>query len=303
MCLREELVGTVDFPQTSITRDEFASWFGDIIGQLEYVFMCGNLGDPIMAPDALAVFEWIREQNPHLGVGLHTNGSALPVTFWRRLSELGVQVTFALDGLAATHALYRVGTDWELIIRNAREFIRAGGSADWQMLVFEHNEHQVEECRRLSEEMGFASFYTRHTTRFLRSDDWPVRNRAGEVTHVLRPSEKSKQLLPLVRETMDKPAPFIECKSMRPPQLYIAATGEVQPCCWMDVSAYNGQSPFVRDRSAKLGEPLNLHQMSLDDMFGKGYFSSITRTWTSEPLLVCAAQCGRMDRFSSEYST
>ena len=38
-------------------------------------------------------------------------------------------------------------------------FVDAGGKARWDMLVFQHNEHQVEECRTLSAKIRYGKFY------------------------------------------------------------------------------------------------------------------------------------------------
>lgn len=302
MCLREELVSTPHLEPTSITLENYQRWLGDVIPQLHYAFMCGNLGDPIMAPDALDILAWTRERNPRMGIGLHTNGSARPAAFWQRLAQLGVRVIFAIDGSPATHALYRLGTRREKIIANARAFITAGGVAEWQMLVFEHNEHEVEACRRESEDLGFSGFVVRHTTRFLRGDAWPVTGCDGTITHVLRPSSRSRELMATIAAEKAGAIRGISCKSTAPPQLYVAASGEVQPCCWMEVSSYPAGAPELVDRRAKLGAPPNLYVESLAAMFERGYFDDVARTWGDDPLRICATQCGNVDRLRSEFA-
>ena len=44
------------------------------------------------------------------------------------------------------------------IIKNAQAFIDAGGYAVWKMIKFDHNEHQVEDCRALAKNLGFQRF-------------------------------------------------------------------------------------------------------------------------------------------------
>ena len=67
-------------------------------------------------------------------------------------------VWFAIDGLEDTHSKYRQGTDWKKIIGNAKEFIDRGGRAVWQFIPFQHNEHQMRDCMKMSTRMGFESF-------------------------------------------------------------------------------------------------------------------------------------------------
>ena len=37
-------------------------------------------------------------------------------------------------------------------MENVNAFISAGGTAYWKFLIFKHNEHQVEEAKKLSEQ-------------------------------------------------------------------------------------------------------------------------------------------------------
>jgi hypothetical protein len=44
--------------------------------------------------------------------------------------------------LEDTNHLYRENVEWKKIMENARAFISAGGTAHWDMLIFDHNKHQ-----------------------------------------------------------------------------------------------------------------------------------------------------------------
>jgi hypothetical protein len=44
-------------------------------------------------------------------------------------------------------------------------FVAAGGRAEWDFIVFRHNEHQVEEARALAKELGFQRFFVKKTSR------------------------------------------------------------------------------------------------------------------------------------------
>ena len=89
-----------------ITLDIFKKWFPvDFIHQLEHVYMCGNLGDPIIAKDTLKIFRYMRELNPDMSLQMHTNGSGRTEKWWTELAELKVKTVFGIDGLQDTHAL------------------------------------------------------------------------------------------------------------------------------------------------------------------------------------------------------
>ena len=110
MCARN-IQGGVDNPfmtVTEITLEQFQEWFPvGFIKQLDRLFMCGNLGDPIIAKDTLKIFEYIRAVNPSISLSMNTNGSARSWHFWKGLADTGVHVRFGIDGLIDTHNLYR----------------------------------------------------------------------------------------------------------------------------------------------------------------------------------------------------
>jgi sulfatase maturation enzyme AslB (radical SAM superfamily) len=56
-------------------------------------------------------------------LGINTNGSLRPKTWWQKLASPNVTIGFALDGLADTHARYRQDTDWHRIIQNAQHIL------------------------------------------------------------------------------------------------------------------------------------------------------------------------------------
>ena len=175
MCARN-INGGEDNPwlqNAELSLNDIITIFPDkFIQQLNHIFMCGNYGDPIVAKDTLKVFKHFRNINPTLYLGMNTNGSARTVSWWKDLATVigsDGYVVFSIDGLEDTNYLYRKNTVWEKIIKNAKAFIDAGGIAHWEYIVFEHNEHQVEEARRLSEQMGFQKFQVKTSSRFFSS--------------------------------------------------------------------------------------------------------------------------------------
>ena len=49
---------------------------------------------------------------------------------------------------------------------SAKALIEAGGTAEWQFIVFRHNEHQIQDAMNLAKTMGFKRFNIVKTTRF-----------------------------------------------------------------------------------------------------------------------------------------
>ena len=166
----------------------------DICNSIDRVFFCGGYGDPIMHPKFLNILKTFRSKNPHLWLFLHTNGSAHDTEYWgemgRILNGYG-HVEFNIDGLSDTNKLYRINTNFDKILENAKSFINNGGKAKWNFIVFKHNEHQVEDARILANEMGFEEFSTRATGRFMNHKTlnehktWEVVDRNNAKTHEL----------------------------------------------------------------------------------------------------------------------
>ena len=281
-----------------ITLKQFVDWFPvEFIKQLDSLFMCGNLGDPIIAQDCLKIFQYLRKTKSNIRLSMHTNGSARSKDFWQGLAEASVQVTFGIDGLADTHSLYRIGTDFDKIISNATDFIQAGGTAEWHMLVFKHNEHQITDCKDLSIELKFKKFTIKHTSRF-KDGKFNVLNEQGKTINILYPTELSKTLTSKVINLVPSE---IKCKAQKYKQLYVGADGGVSPCCWLDLS---WQLPNQDNRINYIDTietfP-NLNKTSLQEIFNLGFFNKIQDTWSIEPLIECNKQCGHFDKLGEQF--
>lgn len=281
-----------------ITLEQFKEWFSDeFINQLDSLFMCGNLGDPIIAEDCLEIFQYLKETNPNIRLSMHTNGSARNIHWWKKLAKYKVKVTFGIDGLEDTHKLYRISTNWNTIIKNAESFIKAGGEAEWHMLVFKHNEHQIEECRALSHKLEFKKFTTKHTSRF-KDNKFHVLDETGKTVNILYPTKLSTSHTVNVLSVL--PAE-IQCKAKKYSQIYISADGGVSPCCWLD---FSWQLPNQDNRinyMDKIGVYPNLNKQSLIDIFNSGFFSKIESTWSAVPLMECGKQCGHFDKLGEQF--
>lgn len=296
--------------ETEITIDQFKQWFPvSFVKQLNRLYMCGNYGDAIVAKDTLKVFQYLRETNPSMFLNLHTNGSARNKDWWQELARLNVGVTFALDGLEDTNHLYRIGTDFNKIIENARAFISAGGEARWHMLVFDHNKHQIEECRAMSKELGFYEFSQKNSSRF-RGPYLNVLNKDGTTSHRLYPSDRSSEISQQVMEQkikmMFKPeeeieTPVIHCKAQQGSAMYVGANGALAPCCWIDFTGAEPFNPSLVDyKDLGFNQP-NLNTSTIEEIFDSGYFNKIEETWKSKPLRQCSRQCGKFDRLNEQF--
>mgnify|MGYP001369249595 FL=1 len=284
MCARN-INGGEDNPwlqNAELSLTDIITIFPDqFIQQLNHMFMCGNYGDPIVAKDTLKVFKHFRSVNPTIYLSMNTNGSARTKQWWKDLAEvIGTDgyVIFSIDGLEDTNYLYRKNTNWDKIMENAKSFIDAGGIAHWEYIVFEHNEHQVEEARRLSEQMGFQKFQVKTSSRFFSSVAGSTKSyiktldRTGmeivireprgaayanqftkemssiaEEKEIIFPTKKVDLLGKLTPELFNSRSKVqqhydstpIKCKVKEEKSIYVSAEGILQPCCWVAGQMYN----------------------------------------------------------------
>jgi len=113
-----EFVGNYD-----ITLDTFKKWFPkSFLKNLRNFYSCGNYGDPIISQDCLEIHQYIRSINRDCHLGIHTNGSARSVEWWKDLAKAidgNHMCTFGIDGFEDSHVLYRRGTSWKKIIETS----------------------------------------------------------------------------------------------------------------------------------------------------------------------------------------
>lgn len=200
----------------------------DRIKKLDKMFMCGNYGDPAAGKHTLDIYQTFRKINPGIVLGMNTNGGLQNTAWWHELGRTFVQphdyVVFSIDGLEDTNSTYRINVDWKKLINNATAYIQAGGSAHWDMLVYKHNQHQVDECEQLARDMGFTWFRAKVSKRkFTDRLEQPV-----------------GWQLPQVKGTK------INCHALNEQSVYIDAQGRASPCCWLG----GAQKDFVTDFDA-----------------------------------------------------
>ena len=206
--------------------------FLEVISQLpnlKTVQMCGTFGDPMSS-------EHIRELvsicvQKKLNIRIHTNGSVKTASWWNSLADdiksVEHAVIFGIDGLEGTHEIHRQGTNFNKIIENVQAFIQNGGVAEWQFLLFKHNQHQVKDCIKLSQKLGFKKFYTRNSIRI----PLPARNYLTGDPYIIERVEEFKTI-----ETQDEDLKEViveNCMHLSIPSIYLAASGMLSTCCYI----------------------------------------------------------------------
>lgn len=231
MCARETDPAFRKDRQHHLDMDKITKVFdADRIAALDKMFMCGNYGDPAAGKYTLDIYQEFRKLNSKIVLGMNTNGGLQNTFWWHKLGQIFNQsqdyVVFSIDGLESTNSTYRINVNWSKLMANAEAFIAAGGSAHWDMLVYRHNQDQVDACEQLARDMGFRWFRAKVSKR-------------GFTDRLESPIGWTD---PKVSGTK------INCHALNEQSAYIDAQGNFSPCCWLGAR----QKDFVTDFDAVL---------------------------------------------------
>lgn len=336
-CPRNELGQGINpyLPLTHLSRQSIDAAFStELCSRLRQVFFCGSYGDPIMHPDFLDILQDFRRKNPTLWLYVHTNGGVHDERYWADLAAImnGYgQIDFGLDGLEDTLHLYRRNVKYEVAIRNARAYIKAGGRAQWNFITFKHNEHQVDQARQLSQEYGFFNFLARKTGRFYdhsdesEVDQWPVLNKNKKVEYYLEPPDNSEfrnpstQKIEVIKHMHGSFSQYlkntpIKCDALNGRKVAINANGLVLPCNFFNHNLYDARFhetalPFkhplhtVGDKNQvqqfidEFKNELNIENNSLIEIFKSNFWNNLVTRWGAQNrIMECAMTCG--DKFT-----
>lgn len=233
----------------------------DFVKQLKLISLCGVYGEPICNNYLFDILTYFYECNPELDIDIYTNGGIHNISWWRNLANImknhNGNVIFGIDGIGETHSLHRCNTNYETVLAHAKAYIDAGGKAQWDFIVFKHNEHQVEQARELSEKLGFLSFQVKKTSRFFKTlyendekldstimdyGKHPVYDINGNFSYYIElpenpqyVNESENRLIEIIKQygSLDNyfNENYIDCGAINSGGIFVSANGEVFPCC------------------------------------------------------------------------
>ena len=263
-----------NMPLQHMSMDTWKSIVDNAQGVNE-IILNGAYGDPLMNPIIFEALEYAVKLNCKLMI--HTNGGMNNPEFYRKLAVVVDKfaepsvVTFSIDGLRDTNHLYRRHVKWDNLMNNVTAFIDAEGLARWRMLVFEHNVHQIDDCRRLSEEMGFKDFDINGGYTFSAMDSIvseavekfkaTKKEQARIVKYDKKHLDNVERLEKVLEVGLEKGC--INCKWKRKQKIQISHTGEVFPCCYLLSDRYpkHADSPYGKECNSIQWPNVNEHSL------------------------------------------
>tara|TARA_Y100001937_G_scaffold109926_2_gene155082 strand:+ start:750 stop:1706 length:957 start_codon:yes stop_codon:yes gene_type:complete len=269
-----------------ITIDTIRERFDkNLFPKVNIINFCGSVDEPTSHPQFFDIIRHFADWNAHINIA--TNGSLRTVKWWTELAGILPKthtVTWGIDGSDELSEVYRQGSSFKKVEQNYRAFNSAGGRSNWQFIVFEHNEHQLEEAKQKASDEGFKSFKTIISHR----KDTKGNIKAAKTESI----DNAKEI------------PYISCKYGNQKRIFINHMGNVIPCCHLNSKMLEySVTGTVKDKFEQLlvdndyRNTINLRNTTMQDAINSSVWKGIINSWDSDdPMPRCMQVCKQMKR-------
>lgn len=322
-----------EMPIGELSLDDYKRiWTPELIKNVHTHVQCGNYGDVVASNNIIECLDWMRSQGSTANIIILTNGSARNKEWWTDLCKVigdRGKIVFSVDGLVDTNPIYRVNSNFDKIMENARTVIEAGVKTRWDYLVFGHNEHQIEEAKKIAKEIGFREFSTKLTNRFINEKNYTgqsktelkeeVKTRKGEYEIIASETYKPKSASKFdwIVENYGSWDNYvnktnINCKFKNKNGIFVDFEARLWPCTWTASGMYHYGKNQQKDQLYRLldhyGWDFNdLRKHSLEEIINhEWYREQFVKSWNLtmddrpiEKLMCCGRTCGTEYEFSS----
>jgi radical SAM protein with 4Fe4S-binding SPASM domain len=121
-----------------------------------------NYGEPLLNPEIVKMIKYAKKNGIKI-VNIHTNGLLLNKKLSKQLVESGLDyISFSIDGASEeTYKKYRIGGDFNKLVKNIREFIEIKKNLksrkpfiEAQFVVMKHNQHEINKFGQIFKKIG-----------------------------------------------------------------------------------------------------------------------------------------------------
>ena len=281
----------------------------EFTSQLDHVYFSGVYGDPCLNKDLPEFVNYLID-NGCSSVSIDTNGGYRGEEWWAKLAIPKVLINFAIDGASdASLEQYRVNVNYTKVLNNLKAYVSAGGNAQWNFIVFKHNEHELDIASQLAQDLG-VKFRVKVTQKFKQNKNFKVMIN-GAYSHTLLPPEDEKYRHPNIGDKEHVPQSFfkfnvdnysslnknqIVCKTQERKDVFLSASGMLFPCCY--VGTYTHDSPGSYQFNLLYNkDDFSLGKYTVDEILNK--FSDISAKWKNTiaegNLITCLHTCGNKE--------
>jgi len=222
----------------SLDIDELLKFIDiDLFGKK--ISLCGNYGDPIYHPDFIELVTRLKTQGAIISIT--TNGSYKTQEWWEQLvAKLTPDdnITFSVDGTPENFTQYRVNADWESIQTGMKVVANALCRSVWKYIPFSYNQHNIEEVKQLSNDIGIKQFRVEFSDRF------------DEHTEFLKPDNTliGSRYIAQVQWKTNNARSLVSPKCHQGQEHFITADGYYTPCCYLADHRFYYKTPFGKNK-------------------------------------------------------
>ena len=257
----------------------------EMFPSIKIINFCGSVDEPTSHPQFFDIIRHFADWGAHINIA--TNGSLRTTKWWTELASIlpsSHAVTWGIDGSDELSEVYRQGSNFTKVEQNYRAFNAAGGRSNWKFIVFEQNEHKLEEAKQKASDEGFKNFKTIISHR---------KDTKGDVK-----AAKTEKIDNAVE------IPYVSCKYGNQKRIFINHTGNVIPCCHLNskMMEYNVTGIHKDEFETLLDEndyknTINLENASIEDAINSRIWKGIIDSWDSDnPVPRCMQVCKQMKR-------
>ena len=289
-------LSTLDDHQMSL--DDFKTSF-DNIGNVGLIKFYGTVSENVASSNFHEINQYAIDNGARILTS--TNGSLRSKEWWFELGKLyskseRSRMVFCLDGLHDVLPLYRINASYDKIIENALAFMEGGGKTEWRMIIFKHNQHQLEDAKALAKQYGFHKFSYQYSNR---KDVEPFTYKGKEYN--LEPQDLWKEWETIKNERLKhEDVGNIVCKFQVVNSVYVDYLCRVWPCCYLPSAKYLiGEQKFYDDYYYDMSN--NLIDKTLEEILNDVFYDSLQKSW--EDKYTCLKPCSSTCSFNDSVRT
>jgi len=121
------------------------------------IALCGQISDPVYHKQFYEILKICSNEYPYTRFNIHTAAHQKNIDWYKKAFELSgknVHWIFGLDGLPDVSHLYRKNQNSQLIYDAMMLGREMGVNIGWQMIIFDFNEHQIEQVKLICQKRG-----------------------------------------------------------------------------------------------------------------------------------------------------
>ncbi len=300
-CDRNEIVnGALEKIEGLDTHDNdletFKRAYNNIRHNVQLIRFQGHYSENVASRDFGEICEFIFSRGT--GLSVSTNGSLRSKDFWFDLGQTfskrdKSRVIFCIDGIdTETLDKYRINANYDKIIENAVSFMSGGGRAEWRMIVFKHNQHQIEEATEISKRLGFREFSVLHTDRrFNMNTPFLYKNKKYILENQDKFTKWNSEVKVSQKYSESNNLENISCKAISENQFYVDYNNKVWACYYIPNMSRLCEQPWYKNY---YDDPSNnLLDKTFDEILEDNFFNILQMSWDlkSHCLFDCKSHC------------